>query len=200
MQCFTLDEGDEGEPSANRFAVRWRTQAEGFPPSLLMVASPYDPDVHYAKKRATTAWIGYKVHLTETCDDGQPPLITHVVTTPAPVVDRAALGSAPAALAEKDLLPSRHPACAGYLDADQLVASARDHGTALIGPAPRDNQWQGRTSRAFMLEDFTLDHRRPSSATDYRPEMRPHLEGREGISCSPPPTSGRRRRSSSEGP
>ncbi len=58
-------------------AVRWRTPVEGFPTSLLMVASPYDLDVHYAKKRSTT-WIGYKVHLTETCDEERPHLITHV--------------------------------------------------------------------------------------------------------------------------
>ena len=157
VQTFTLNEGKEEMPSAKRSVVRWRTQAEGFPPSLLMVASPYDPDVHYAKKRATTAWIGYKVHLTETCDDGRPPLITHVATTPAPMVDRAALAPVHAALAAKGLLPDRHLVDAGYLDADQLVSSARDHGVALIGPAPRDNQWQGRTSGAFMLEDFALD-------------------------------------------
>ena len=62
-----------------------------------------------------------------------------------------------AALAQKDLLPSRHLVDAGYLDADQLVAGARGHGVALIGPTPRDNQWQERTSGAFMLEDFALD-------------------------------------------
>ena len=157
VQTFTLDEGDGTASRAERSVVRWRTQAEGFPPSLLMVASPYDPDVHDAKKRATTAWIGYKVHLTETCDDERPPLVTHVATTPAPIVDRAALGSVHAALAEKGLLPSRHLVDAGYLDADQLVSSARDHGVTLVGPAPRDNQWQGRTSGAFMLEDFALD-------------------------------------------
>jgi hypothetical protein len=33
--------------------VRWRTDQEGFPPSLLMVASPYDPEVHSAKKQST---------------------------------------------------------------------------------------------------------------------------------------------------
>ena len=36
-----------------------------------MVASPYDPEVHYARKQSTI-WIGYKVHLTETCDEGGP--------------------------------------------------------------------------------------------------------------------------------
>ena len=37
------------EPGASSPAgavVQWRTDAEGFPPSLLMVASPYDAEVH----------------------------------------------------------------------------------------------------------------------------------------------------------
>jgi hypothetical protein len=63
---------------------------KGVPPSLLMVASPYDPRVHYAKKRSTI-WIGYKVHLTDACDDSSLHLITHVETTLAPIVDRDAL-------------------------------------------------------------------------------------------------------------
>ncbi|WP_244492094.1 transposase [Methylobacterium sp. Leaf361] len=75
-------EGSEGDGR-----IRWRTEAEGIPPALAMVAAPYDPDVHYAKKRATT-WIGDTVHLTETCDDAQPPLIVHVATTPAPAWTR----------------------------------------------------------------------------------------------------------------
>ena len=52
-------------PDEDGMLVRWRTTAEGFPASLLMVASPYDPEVHYAKKRSTT-WIGYKVHTIRT--------------------------------------------------------------------------------------------------------------------------------------
>ena len=51
-----------------------------------------------------------------TCDDGQPPLVTHVATTPAPVMDRAALGSVHAAPAEKGFLPGRHLARAVHLD------------------------------------------------------------------------------------
>jgi len=50
--------------------------------------------VRYASKR-TTAWTGFKVHLTETCDDERPNLITHVETTTAPVVDAAALPPPP---------------------------------------------------------------------------------------------------------
>jgi len=66
-------------PGEDGMLVRWRTAAEGFPASPLMRAPPYDPDVHHAKKRGTP-WIGCKVHLTETCDDERPHLITHVET------------------------------------------------------------------------------------------------------------------------
>jgi hypothetical protein len=137
-------------------AVSWRTTVEGFPPSLAMVASPHDPDVHYAKKR-TTHWIGYKVHLTETCEDDLPHLITHVETTSAPIVDRSVLGRVHQALATKDLLPDVHLVDAGYVDADQLVASAREYGVALVGPTPKDQQWQAKAGEGFAVSDFTID-------------------------------------------
>ncbi len=123
-----------------------------------MVASPYDPQVHYAKKQSTI-WIGYKVHLTETCDEGGPHLITHVATTPAPVVDRDALEDIHAALEAKGLLPDIHLADAGYVAADQLVAS-RKKGVTLLGPAPKDYQWQVRSGEGFTMQDFLLDWER----------------------------------------
>ena len=156
VQNFVCFENDRRSLGSGSSSVRWRTQAEGFPPSLLMVASPYDPDVHYAKKRATS-WVGYKVHLTETCDDDRPPLITHVTTTPAPVVDRAALAPLHTALATKDLLPARHFVDAAYIDADQLVAGVRDHAVTLVGPVPKDNQWQARTQGALTIAQFTFN-------------------------------------------
>ena len=162
MQNFCLvpakvgDECETDEPGEGGLLVRWRTTVEGFPTSLLMIASPYDPEVHYAKKRSTT-WIGYKVHLTETCDEDSPHLITHVETTRAPVVDRDALQPIHASLAGKDLLPGKHLVDAAYVDASQLVVSARDHEVELIGPVPKDNQWQAKTEGAFTIQDFTLD-------------------------------------------
>jgi hypothetical protein len=51
--------------------------------SSLFISSPYEPDAHLARTR-TIQWVGYKVHLTETCEDDLPTLITHVETTPAP--------------------------------------------------------------------------------------------------------------------
>lgn len=151
-------EGGAGAAAATH-TVRWRTTPEGFPASHLLLSSPYDPDVHYAKKR-TTSWIGYKVHLTETCEDDQPHLITHVETTPAPVVDRAVVESVHRALEHRDLLPRVHLVDAGYVDADQLLASQRDYAVALVGPTPKDQQWQAKAGEGFAVGDFALDWKR----------------------------------------
>lgn len=44
-------------------------------PSAELIASPYDPKAWYCTKRGVE-WVGYKVHLTETCDSDSPHLIT----------------------------------------------------------------------------------------------------------------------------
>jgi transposase len=57
-----------------------------------VIRSPYDPEAQTGKKRETT-WLGYKVHLTETCalpeEPMRPHLIVQVQTTVAPVPDAA---------------------------------------------------------------------------------------------------------------
>ena len=60
------------------------------PPAGLTIASPYDVEVRYSNKRGLTGH-GYKAHLTETCDDQTPHLVTHVETTPVDVLDTRAL-------------------------------------------------------------------------------------------------------------
>ena len=66
-------------------ALRWRTRDEQ-PPSALLIHSPYDLEARYSSKR-DAHWVGYQVHLTETCDANQPDLITQVITTPATTQD-----------------------------------------------------------------------------------------------------------------
>ena len=68
-----------------RETLRWRTGDEQ-PPSAVRIASPYDLEARYSSKRETH-WVGYKVHLTETCDPGQPDLMTQIITTPATTPD-----------------------------------------------------------------------------------------------------------------
>src|SRR5499426_4745007 len=66
-------------------ALRWRTGDEQ-PPAAVRITSPYDLEARYRSKRETH-WVGYKLHLTETCDPEQPDLITQVITTPATTPD-----------------------------------------------------------------------------------------------------------------
>ena len=65
--------------------MRWRV-AEDLPPAPQLICTPYDVEARFSKKRATQ-WVGDKVHLTETCDDAAPSLITDVTTTPATTAD-----------------------------------------------------------------------------------------------------------------
>ena len=51
----------------------WRDDAN-IPPAEIYISSPYDRDAHSAKKRSTS-WVGYKIHITETCDDDMPHLL-----------------------------------------------------------------------------------------------------------------------------
>src|SRR4051812_47558074 len=61
--------------------LRWRSVAE-LPPVAERVQSPYDPEAHFSQKRQF-GWTGYKVHVTEACDDDAVHLITHVMSRPA---------------------------------------------------------------------------------------------------------------------
>jgi transposase len=136
-------------------AVRWR-EAQDRPPNAQLIVSPYDPEARLSTKRDMD-WVGYKVHLTETCDDDVPHLMTHVETTPATSQDRQALGPIHQALAQRDLLPAEHLVDAGYVDAPRLVESAQDYQVRLIGPAPADGSWQTAADQGFASTCFAID-------------------------------------------
>jgi transposase len=141
------------DPSAP--IVRWRTTAEQ-PPSAQIISSPYDPEARYKTKR-DTSWIGYKAHLTETCDDETPNLITHVATTVATTADGDLTATIHTALAAKELLPSEHYLDIGYVDAGVLVTSQTDHNLTVIGPVITDPAWQAHTSNGITIPQFGLD-------------------------------------------
>jgi transposase len=136
--------------------VRWRTDREGIPPSSRFLSSPDDPDAHFARKY-TNQWIGYKIHVTATCETDLPPLITDVQTTAAPVADGAATPKIYATLPANSLLPALHLVDTGYLDAQLLVDSRKDYGVELLGPTRPDYHWQARANEGFAATDFTID-------------------------------------------
>ncbi len=99
--------------------VRWRA-AKDLPPAALWIHSPYDEQVRYGTKRSTN-WVGYKVHLTETCDPEQVHLITQVHTTPALEGDVTQMATIQNELKEKGLPPATHLVDSGYTSAEELV-------------------------------------------------------------------------------
>jgi transposase len=135
--------------------LHWR-DANNVPAAGQCIDSPYDPEAHYAQKRSTS-WVGYKVHLTETCDDDSPHLITHVETTPAPLADDATVPLMHEALAARDLLPGVHLVDTGYVDAQELVSSQQQYGVDLFGPTREDYHWQAREGTGFEASRFVVD-------------------------------------------
>jgi len=126
------------------------------PPGDLRIHSPYDLEARYSAKRSTE-WVGYKVYLTETCDEAEPHLITHVETTTAAVQDVTMSETIHAALAAKDLLPSEHLMDAGFIEADLLVEAKRDLGVEVCGPVKKDVRWQAQAGQGYGLANLTID-------------------------------------------
>lgn len=126
------------------------------PPCEQRIQSPYDPEARYGAKNSTE-WVGYKVHVTETCDEESPHLITHVETTTAAEQDVDMAGAIHAALASKALLPGEHLMDAGFIDAQLLVEAKRDLGVEVCGPVKKDSGWQAHAGQGYSLADFTLD-------------------------------------------
>jgi transposase len=134
--------------------LRWR-ETGNIPPAAQFISSPYDVDAHDARKY-TAQWVGYNVHLTETCEDEAPHLITHVETMSGPTADGAATPTIHAALQQRGLLPSTHIVDTGFLDADLFVKSRDDYGVDLLGPTRLDYHWQARAGAGFDAQHFQI--------------------------------------------
>ena len=145
VQQFLVEDG----------ALRWREKNE-LPPGLILIQSPYDAEARYSIKRETV-WTGYKVHLTETCDEEAPHLITHVQTTPGTQQDSDVTEQIHVDLAKADLLPREHFVDEGYTDAALLVESQGKYGIDLFGPVARNGSWQAVANAGFDQSKFTVD-------------------------------------------
>jgi transposase len=158
-------------------------EGDGLPPGHARIASPYDTDARCGAKREEF-WLGYKLHITETCDDappcgcrpaagpGQPAaghgkgcahlvfpnLITNVATTDATVTDNQMTSVIHDDLAAKTLAPGRHYTDSGYLSAALVVGELARHGIALIGPLLADTSAQARAGHGYARADFTIDY------------------------------------------
>ena len=159
QQHYTRDEaGDE---------VRWRKGKETLR-AAASIESPYDPEAKYSRKDATK-WTGYKVHLSETCDEHLPHLITNVHTTVATTQDVATTADIQDSLYQKGLPPSRHLVDAGYIDGDLLVQSMDKYNIELFGPTRVNSSWQMREGGIDATQfEVEWDHRKVICPTGKR--------------------------------
>jgi transposase len=148
---YTSDEAGE---------VHWRPNKD-LPRAASAIESPYDIQARHSRKR-DIAWTGYKVHLSETCEDNLPRLITNVQTTYATEQDVACTSGIHEALARKQLLPARHLVDTGYIDAGLLVESRQQYEIDLFGPPRLDPSWQNRAG-GYDGALFEIDWRRQTA-------------------------------------
>jgi len=135
--------------------LSWR-EVKDMPSPAELIASPYDPEARYSTKREVE-WIGYKVHLTETCEPETPHLIVNVETTPATTPDDNMLKDVHTSLEQRGLLPLEHLVDKGYTDSHILVESQQRYGVTLIGPVADDPSWQARAGEGFAKAQFLVD-------------------------------------------
>ncbi len=140
---------------AREQGTAWRADDE-LPPSALLITSPYDIEARYSRKKST-AWTGYKVHFTETCEDNEPHFIMAVVTTDATTADGVILEGLHADEAAHELLPHQHLVDTGYVDADVLAGSQMRYQVDLIGPVIPDTSWASRGAERFDHSHFLID-------------------------------------------
>ena len=69
VQNYTRVIGEDGREVIKRREKE--PEGDGLPPGHTRIASPYDLDARWGVKR-DTFWLGYKLHVTETCDDAPP--------------------------------------------------------------------------------------------------------------------------------
>jgi transposase len=135
--------------------LRWRAVQERLPAAVL-IASPYDVEARYCTKRGI-AWVGYKVHRTETCEDDQPHLITGVMTTPAPTPDGVMGPRVQDDVARRALRPGVHLLDGGDVDAERLVTARSTHQMAVVGPPFGSSSHQRRARDGSELGAFLID-------------------------------------------
>ena len=101
--------------------------------------------------------MGYKVHLSESCDNDLPHVITNVHLSAATEQDVSSTPQIHAQLKQKNLIPDTHLLDAGYVSAALLVDSKADYDVKLLGPSHMPTSWQSRQEGAYDLGCFELD-------------------------------------------
>jgi transposase len=142
IQNFTWAETDASEPRGLRFRAD-----DEVPLGAKFINSPFDLEARLSKKYVRY-WVGYKVHLTESCDEDLPLLITNVETTLVTTPDFDAVGGIHASLKKRALLPNEHLVDMGSVGASTASISSVLPDRTSIGKPGRTKGLPQRTSRS----------------------------------------------------
>lgn len=130
-------------------------QAPGPYDGATRIQTPHDPGARYSNK-GKRSWVGDKLQVSETDDEGYPHLITDIAMTSSVETDAVALESIQARLETRDLLPGEQLSDAAYVSGPNLARSQKRN-IDLIGPAPEDQSPQARMPDGFTQDQFRLD-------------------------------------------
>jgi transposase len=118
-----------------------------------IMQSPHDPEARWAKKRGKD-WVGYKLQVTETAEEGEAvQFITDIDVVAANADDSEAVDAIQTRLIERDLKPDEHYVDKGYVSGANLAHSA-ERNIELVGPALADTS---RKPEGYKQSDFEID-------------------------------------------
>lgn len=120
------------------------------------IESPYDPEARWSKKGSFN-WIGDKLQVTETDDEGLPHLITDIDLTPATDADFTALDDIRERQEARGVLPSERYADSGYISGPTIKDGRANYGEDLIGPIRDVTTPQSKRPDGLIQADFQID-------------------------------------------
>ena len=166
LQAETAPPGLRALPAVELLATVWQQQFEAMDGRIVFrdkddadghtrIVTPHDPEARYSKK-GQQRWVGDKLQVTETDDEGQPHLITDIAITSSVETDYGALDGIQSRLKDRGLLPAQQYADSGYVTEANLVHST-GRKIDLVGPVQRDTSRQARMPGGITLDQFDVD-------------------------------------------
>jgi len=119
------------------------------------IQTPHDPEARYSRKRIQE-WVGGKVQVSETDDEGYPHIITDIAGTCSSKTDYEALPEIQQRLEERECLPGKQYVDSGYMSGPNLAAS-REKKINLFGPPCPVVSNQSKLPNGITTSQFKID-------------------------------------------
>jgi len=119
------------------------------------IQTPHDPEARYSRKRIQE-WVGGKVQVSETDDEGYPHIITDIAGTCSSKTDYEALPEIQQRLEERECLPGKQYVDSGYMSGPNLAAS-REKKIDLFGPPCPVVSNQSKLPHGITTSQFKID-------------------------------------------